>query len=440
MHKDEHFHTSLINNRSEEVAHIVDNMPSDFGRYVSLLVIILVSVMLIFGWLIKYPDVLKGKISINGRQAPIKLVANTAGRILFLTDSLKSVSAEQYIAVIKNAADPKDVQTLKQLLKGINIHNISYTKDRHYFPETLAMGELNAKYFAFLEALYQYLDYYHEKPIDQQEVILNKSLNSQKELLRETLQQYKKEQEKFSLSRNMYKRDSILYSSKVITKNELETSNVNVITKEQEYRLFNKEITTEQSQIDEVDGKIKQLSIQKLEKQNQLDIDLINNFNELEESIRQWEHKYVFISPIEGKIELLSFWKNNDFIQEGREIFSVIPEKDGMVGQVQLPEQGSGRVKIGQDVIIKLDNYPYAQYGSIRGKVRSMSMVANEQVLSNNEKTSNYLITISLPYGLKTNYGKNLTFHFEAKGLAEIITNDERIIERLFDNLRHDIR
>jgi len=69
-----------------------------------------------------------------------------------------------------------------------------------------------------------------------------------------------------------------------------------------------------------------------------------------------------------------------------------------------------------------------------------MSSIANQQDLSKTEKVNNYLIIVSLPSGLKTNYGTKLTFHFEAKGTAEVVTNDERLVERLFDNLKHETR
>ena len=48
-----------------------------------------------------------------------------------------------------------------------------------------------------------------------------------------------------------------------------------------------------------------------------------------------------------------------------------------------------------------------------------------------------YLVNISLPDKLKTNYGSVLNFKFEIKGSGEIITNERRLVERLFDNLKY---
>ncbi|GIQ58261.1 hypothetical protein Flavo103_13970 [Flavobacterium collinsii] len=104
-------------------------------------------------------------------------------------------------------------------------------------------------------------------------------------------------------------------------------------------------------------------------------------------------------------------------------------------------ENGSGKVKVGQGVIVKLNNYPFNEYGSIKGRVRRISLVTNQQTLSDNQnKISSYLVDIDLPNGLKTNYGVELNFHAEAKGTAEIITEDRRLIERFFDNLRYKLK
>lgn len=50
------------------------------------------------------------------------------------------------------------------------------------------------------------------------------------------------------------------------------------------------------------------------------------------------------------------------------------------------------------------------------------------------------MIMVDFPKQLKTNYGTVLDFKFEAKGTAEIITNDRQLIQRLFDNLKYIIK
>lgn len=68
------------------------------------------------------------------------------------------------------------------------------------------------------------------------------------------------------------------------------------------------------------------------------------------------------------------------------------------------------------------------------------SLVTNQLTLSDNQnKINSYLVNVNLTNGLKTNYGKVLDFHEEAKGTANIITDDGRLIKRSFDNLKYKI-
>ena len=120
--------------------------------------------------------------------------------------------------------------------------------------------------------------------------------------------------------------------------------------------------------------------------------------------------------------------------KRSEEVFSIVPFQEDIIGQVLLPASGAGKVDVGNDVIIKLDNYPYIEFGSIKGKVKSISLVTKKL------KTETYLVIVSLPDGLTTNYGESLYFKYEIKGTAEIVVKKRRLIERLFDNLKYRIK
>lgn len=436
------FHKTLNENRTEEVAYIIEKMPTRFGTTVSAIVISLVLLLFLFGCIVKYPEVLKGQIVINTRQAPVKLVATTPGNIVLLHDKVGStVKAGEYIAYIKNSANIQEVRLLDDLLHNINIHKVTYIKHRHFFPENLSLGDLNNKYFSYLNALYQYLDYNEQQPFTTQKDINTKLLGMQKTMLKELQNDYLNQKIKYKTSQSLFRKDSTLFSKNVIAKADIERSIVAKANSELDYKSIDKQITNTNYQIDDAQNKLELLAIQKIEKERELTINLFNSYYDLIDNIRKWEHTYVFVSPMNGRIDFLNFLKNNDFIQSGQELFKIIPVTNEMIGQVNLPEHGSGKIKKGQDVIIKLDNYPYNEYGSIKGKVKTISLATNQQTLSDNQNKINaYLINVSLPNGLKTNYGTELNFHAESRGTAEIITDDRRLIERFFDNLKYKVK
>jgi len=436
----ETFHESLNRQRSEEVTHIVEHMPTRFGLTVSSIVVLLMLLVLFFGWVIKYPDVLKGTITINNGQSPIKIVTNSSGRLQLFTDTGKTVKYDQYIAVIKNAANTSDIRLIDSLLKYIDIHHIDYKTHRHLLPENISVGDVNQNYFSFLSSLYQYLDYSNEDLYDKQRNILEKQLSAQKDLLTNSQKAYASENKKYRLNEGFYQRDSVLYIEHVVSKQEYEQQKLVLVNSKQEYESLEKDITNNKYQLEDVQSKLDQLKIQDVDKIHELQITMYNNYYQLKEAIHEWERKYVLAAPFTGKVEFLNFWKNDDYVEAGKEIFSLIPIKKSIIGQLLLPEQGAGKVQIGQDVIVKLDDYPYTQFGSIKGKVTNISLIANDQLIQNNQKTSNYLVTVSFPNSLLTNYGSSLNSRYQFKGSAEIITDKRRLIERLFDNLKHSTR
>jgi len=112
----------------------------------------------------------------------------------------------------------------------------------------------------------------------------------------------------------------------------------------------------------------------------------------------------------------------------GETVMTVVPPGDSeMLAKVYLDMKGSGKVLPGQDVYIKLNSYPYLQYGMVRGRVRSKSLVPIDD---------NYILDVELPDELLTFHNIELEFTQNMPGTAEIITDDMRLIQRLFDPFR----
>jgi hypothetical protein len=157
--------------------------------------------------------------------------------------------------------------------------------------------------------------------------------------------------------------------------------------------------------------------------------------NALLSTLALWKERYVLTSPINGELEYLGFWKENVFVQAGEELFTVIPERKDVYGEAVIPAMGAGKVEAGQEVNIKLGKYPYDEYGLVRGKVRSVSRLTCK-IQTEQGSMEAYQVVVDFPKGLMTNFGQVLPFDFETKGVAEIITKQKSLMERLFDNLK----
>lgn len=430
----------ILPKRNEEITDIIERMPTKFGRWVAVSVIIFTILVLTFGWAIKYPDTVTGQITINSNIAPVNLVAGSSGKIyLNGLQPRKQVRGGDYIAIIQNSANTADIVKITALITTFDLYQTSYLSAIDSFPGKVSLGELNTKYFSFLAALKNICNYEKENVYERQKQNQEEYIRWQHILLHQTENDTVTSTRKLALLKKWLDRKEGLYHKDMITEKEYDDLKTQYLNSFLENQQLQKSMTTIRIQIAEATGKLNLLKTEQTDKEQQMRLALLSSYNDLVDNIKNWEQKYAFKAPFNGQIEFLKFLTDNQFTQAGEEVFCIIPEKSTVIGQMLLPATGAGKVKTESRVIIKLDNYPYKEYGSVNGIVNTISLISKEQQIASNHIDS-YLIDIRLPDELTTNYGKKLDFKYEIKGTADIIVNDRRLIERLFDNLKYRIK
>ncbi|MFK1638593.1 HlyD family secretion protein [Bacteroides fragilis] len=155
---------------------------------------------------------------------------------------------------------------------------------------------------------------------------------------------------------------------------------------------------------------------------------LLQSTHLLKAQTETWKQNYLITTPIDGKVSFTTYWSKNQNVKSGELIFSVVPI-DSMTtkARLQFPIQNSGKIKEGQQVNIKLQNYPYQEFGMLVGHLSKISEVPNELL---------YSADVVLDKGLITSYGKRLPKVQQLKGDAEILTDDLSLLMRFFNPLR----
>ena len=160
---------------------------------------------------------------------------------------------------------------------------------------------------------------------------------------------------------------------------------------------------------------------------------VIQSLNHLKKAIGDWEYNYVLKSRIKGRVSFLNHWHTNQTISRGDLVFTVIPSGNlAFMAKLKTLIQNSGKIKVGQSVHIKLENYPDTEFGVLNGKVKNISLIPDREGW--------YLIDVELPQKLVTSYHKEIDFKPEMRGTAEIITEDIRLIQRFFYRFKEVLR
>ena len=408
--------------RSEEVQEILTRIPNWIIRFGSFVILMLLLVVFFVSWLVKYPDVITSPIVITTNIPPEKLIAKTSGKIeTILIQDKQNVNQNTPLAVIENAANFKDVFLLKSIVDTIDI-------EKQLFPfeqfSNVRLGEIEQSFALFQK---EYITNSLNEKLQPFKVETTAQSFEQKQLqerLQLLLSQKSINESELQIQKSDLNRYEGLYKKGVIATQEMEKQRLIYLQSQKNYQNLLSSISQLKSSINELNRSSKTTKINESKEFVVLERNVIQSFYQLKKAIKDWDLQYVFRSSINGKVSFMQIWSVNQVINSGDNMFAIIPSNEnGYIGKVKAVAQNSGKIKIGQEVNIRLANYPDRQYGVLKGKVKSISLTP--------DKDGNLLIDISLPKGLTTSYKKEIQFQQEMSGNADIITEDLRLIERL---------
>ncbi|NJO93322.1 MAG: HlyD family efflux transporter periplasmic adaptor subunit, partial [Hydrococcus sp. RM1_1_31] len=137
-------------------------------------------------------------------------------------------------------------------------------------------------------------------------------------------------------------------------------------------------------------------------------------------------------APIDGVVLALNLTNTGEVIEAGKTVAEIAPEGAPLVLSAVLPNQEAGFVKKGMPVKIKLDAYPYQDYGVISGKVTEISADAK----SDDKLGTVYRVEIELERDYVTDQQQKIEFKAGQTASAEIVIRRRRIADVLLDPIR----
>ena len=418
--------------KSEEVQHIIERMPTYWVKWVVLCVGTLMGIVLLLGFIIQYPDVVAGQISITATEAPVRLVANSHGRITLLQPNGTLLHAGDMIAHIESGANFEHILWVDSMLQDLTR---SQKRVRSALPDTLLLGAISSAYNAFLLAHLHYERLRTSDIFATMRQNLRHQIDSDQALIANLQQEINIKTDILQTSAFQLQRDSLLFAQQLISALDIQQQTAAHQNMQRAQIALHSHTLMRQSDINRSTLEIQRIELEEIEMRERAYAELITRRNELTNAINLWKERYLLFSPIEGELEYLGFWRDNSFVQAGQELFTVIPYKNDILGEVSIPSFGAGRVEEGQSVNVKLNAFPHTQFGLLRGEVTSLSRTTN-RVQTEMGVGEAYLVLVAFPEGTLTNFGNVLPIDFETRGTAEIITKRRRLIQRLFDNLR----
>ena len=412
---------------SDTVKEIMGDPPRRILRWGTTIMLLIFVLFILFAWLIRYPDTIPAPVEITTTNPPITLVTKITGHInSFFVKEREKVSAGQLIAVMETTASMNDIELLKHTIDTIKNPELLSYQLLPLFPD---LGELQGFYGTFLKNLSDLNNYVVNDFYGSKIVALNDEIDGIQEFIRRLSVKEKLYSENQKLETKKYNRDSSLFAGKVIPEIDLERSHQALLRVNIELQQARLDHSAKSIELAEKRQLLQDYRITRKDEKERLVSGLRESFLNLKAQINLWENTYLLISPIAGIVSFTKFWSANQSVVKDEPVVSIVPLKPGnFLGRINLKMQRSGKVKTGLLVNIKLSGYPYLEYGTVRGKVKSKSLVPAGDA---------YVIEIELPDGLTTLYGIKLEFTQNMQGTAEIITENIRLLQKIVNPFRY---
>lgn len=409
----------------DQVKEVLSNPPSKLYTLGNLIVIAFLFIVIFLTWFIRFPEVILSEIVVTTKNKPVNIVSNIDGNISYLFVSEKdTVETGDNLAVISNEVDYTDLNALKAFL---DIFVTTDLEKNVNFPTNLQIGLLQIKLNELEGVCNQYFSYRSIKPEkrEQKKVVyqikklklLDKNLQKQENLYEEHLDIFYSD----------LKRQEQLYNEGTISKSDVEKIRITAIDKKRELQAIKYSQAQNAVAIANLDKEYQKLETDEKQSKESFRLQIQNIISKLNADILNWETSHIIKAKQNGTIAFLDYLEEKQYVSKGTELFTIVGKNKDFIGQGYLPQNKSGKVKHGQDVIIKLLAFPEKEFGSLTGHVQDISIIPN------NDK---YLITVEIPNGLKTSYLKELPLKPRYSGSAEIVTEDLRLLERIFYELR----
>ena len=412
---------------SEEVKEIISYRPHWMIRRGNLVFLSILLLMILLTLFVKYPDVVNSSARIVALNAPKLAVARREGKITAIyIASGQNVSKGQHLALLETTADYKEVIQMKSWLQ----YTMSEIENGHFknfttkiLPSFANLGDLQNAYQVFSHEWVELQQYFGSGYFQKKRSSLQQDLwfNAQ---LRENIGKQKAlSRQERDLQEMEFSAYDSLTRDKLVAPLELNKYKASLLQKDQ--TLVQSEAQTISNDLASHNKQKELLDLQKqaIDQQQKFYTALLLLKNETE----KWIQQYVVVAPENGTIFFVFPIQPNEQVNIGQELFYVQPELTSYYAQLMAGQAGLGKVKEGQLVKLKIENYPSEQYGYIKGIVTSISGLPNRH--------DSFFMRVALPDGLTTVYKKELFFRNNMLAGAEIITDDRRIFDRLFDPL-----
>lgn len=422
---------------SEPVQEIMGSIPSWITRWGVTVIAGIFALIIIGCCIIRYPQTLTSSITLTSENPPSDLASRYDG----LLDTVcvvngQKVSGGDLVALLSTPADYGDIMAVRDLLDSLSSRERDALPDAVSSPslyENYRLGDLQSSWSELVRSCSAYLNWSEIDQSGHQKRLVEEQIGKNREYYGDLLSQKAVLEQDMRYEQAGLERDSLLMAEGAISRAEYEATLKNWTSKKGSLASFEATLTSTQLSILQLRQQLTELEIQRQNEETEHLRGIMQQASQMKAQVAQWLEQYAVISPADGTVSLQKVWSRGQHVMVGDVIASVVPDNgDRVIGRLQVPSSGFGKVEEGQTVNVRLNGFPYMEFGVLKGVVESIPAVP-QTVTTAEGNSIVYTVEVSFPDSLVTTYGKELPMVQQMDGTAEIITRDRRLIGQFID-------
>ncbi|EXI62751.1 hemolysin D [Mannheimia granulomatis] len=326
-----------------------------------------------------------GKLAFSGRSKEIKPIENAIVKEIFVKDG-QFVEEGQLLVSLTALGSDADMQKTRSSLALAKLENYRYQTllkaiekeclptidlSKTEFKDTSEEDRLRIKHL--IEE--QYSTWQKQKA---QKVLAYKRKDAEKQ----TAYAYVRKYEGASRIENEKLKDfKALYQQKSLSKHELLSQENKTIEAQNELAVYRSKLNELEHDLlnvkEELDlitkffkSDVLEKIKQHMENERQLRLELEKN--------NQRQQASMIRAPVSGTIQQLKIYTIGGVVTTAETLMVIVPEDDVLEATALVQNKDIGFVTAGQDVIIKVETFPYTRYGYLNGKIKHISPDAIE--------------------------------------------------------------
>lgn len=420
--------------RGVAVQELISTKPGLLIRWGVTIFLFILLAIIATTWFIEYPDIVTAKARLASLNAPKEILSKSGGQLIKLNKKEGDfVYKDEVIGYMESNANHQKVLHLSAVLNELQIelHKGNADAVNNFSKEIVIsnneLGELQLFHQAFVQSFMLFKNYLSSGFFIRKKEMLLKDISNLRRINNNLNQQKNIDQQDFGLAEKTFSANEQLKRDSVISDLEYRNERSKLLAKQMSLPQISNSMINNEDQQNQKRKEVIELENQISEQKSVFAQALYTFINHVEE----WKKKYLIISPIEGSLHFSGMIQEHQQLHLNQVVCFVSSKTSKYYAEMYIPQTNLGKVRLGQEVLLKFPSYPFQEYGSLKGRIDFISTIPTD---------SGYLANVILQNELITNYHKPIQYREGLIAQGEVITENMRLLERFYYKIIKQVR